>query len=74
MLQRVVMAYRLGRPVELDRILNHELMSIPLSLASTDGMLHPTNKANMIPLLCPDDKTLQEISLSENESSCLVID
>ena len=42
-LQRLVTAYRAGRDVNLENILQHELMTILLSLATTYDNLHSTN-------------------------------
>ena len=42
-LQRLITAYRAGREVNLENILQHELMPVPLSLATTSGSLHSTN-------------------------------
>jgi len=44
-LQRLITAYRAGLEVNLDIILQHELMSVPLSLATNSGILHSTNKS-----------------------------
>ena len=43
-LQRLITAYRAGHEVNLDNILQHELMSVPLSLTTINGTLHSPNK------------------------------
>ena len=72
-LQRLITAYRAGRDVNLENILQHELMTIPLSLAITDGILHSTNKSVLANILT------QQVEISANNavdeaSSCLLID
>ena len=39
-LQRLITAYRAERELNLENILQHELMTVPLSLATTNGSLH----------------------------------
>ena len=53
-LQRLITVYRAGREVNLDNILQHELMSVPLSLASTNGTLHSPNKSLLADILTKD--------------------
>ena len=43
-LQRLVISYSAGRDVDLDSILKHELLPVPLSLAQTDGTLRDGKK------------------------------
>ena len=50
-LQRLLTAYRAGRNVNRENILQHELMAIPLSLATTYGSLHSTNKSVLANIL-----------------------
>ena len=50
-LQRLITAYRAGRDVNLENILQHELMTIPFPLATTDGSLHSTNKSVLANIL-----------------------
>ena len=52
-MQKLVIAYAAGRPVDLDTILPHEMMSVPISIANTDGTLRSaTNKSILIETLC----------------------
>ena len=44
-LQRLITAYWAGREVNLENMLQHELMTVPLSLLTTSDSLHSTNKA-----------------------------
>ena len=44
-LQRLITAYEAGRPVDLPKVLQHELMPVPVSLAETNRHLRTGNKA-----------------------------
>ena len=72
-LQRLITAYRAGRDVNLENILQHELMTIPLSLATTDGSLHSTNKSVLANILTQQVETSANVAVDE-ASSCLLID
>ncbi|CAH3174764.1 unnamed protein product [Porites lobata] len=50
-LQRIITAYDAGRRVDLPRILSHELVSVPLAIADTNGQLRSGNKSVLIELL-----------------------
>lgn len=71
-LQRLITAYRAGRKVDLDNILQHELMPIPPSLAATNGSLHSTNKSVLANILTKHVHTPADVPLQG--PSCLVID
>ena len=71
-MQRLIAAYRAGRPVDLARILNHELMNVPISIAETSGELRSGIKANLFDILTQCVTCPTEISVEE--PSCLVID
>ena len=71
-LQRLIAAYRAGRPVDLARILNHELMNVPISIAETSGELRSGIKANLFDILIQSVTCPTEIS--NDEPSCLIID
>ena len=71
-MQRLVCAYASGKPVDLSNIVQHELMSVPISLAETSGSLRTGNKALLAECLtetvdCPSH-------INANESSLLLID
>ncbi|KAG1668552.1 Protein smg8 [Nymphon striatum] len=70
--QRLLMAYRAGRPVDLNNILNHELMKIPVSIADTSGTLRTGTTSILFDVLTKDVSCPTEITISE--SSCLIID
>ena len=71
-LQRLITAYRAGRQVNLDKILQHELMPVPLSLATTTGTLHSSNKSLLANVLIQDLHTPPTVEL--DGPSCLLID
>ena len=50
-LQRVRTAYRAGRKVNLENILQHELMAVLLSLATSSGNLHSADKSVLANIL-----------------------
>jgi hypothetical protein len=52
--QRLITAYRAGRPVDLNTILNHELMKVPLSIADTSGKLRTGVKSILFDVLTKD--------------------
>ena len=62
-LQRLITAYRAGREVNLDNILQHELMSVPLFLTTINGTLHSPNKSLLANILTKDLLTPPTISL-----------
>uniref|UniRef100_UPI00358E4F58 protocadherin-15 n=1 Tax=Myxine glutinosa TaxID=7769 RepID=UPI00358E4F58 len=71
-LQRLITAYRAGREVNLENILQHEPMTDPLSLDTTSGCLHSTNKSVLAKILTQKVQTPANVTL--DEPSCLVID
>ena len=58
--------------MNLENILQHELMTVPLSLATTSGSLHSTNKAVLGNILTQQVQTPATVIL--DEPSCLLID
>ena len=71
-LQQLITAYKAKRPVDLEQILLHELMPVPLSLTSTDGSLHSANKSILADVLTHDVETPPSVTLSG--TAALVID
>ena len=59
-LQRLITACRAGREARLENILQHELMTVPLSLTATSLTLNPTNKSIMTGILT------QQVEVSAN--------
>ena len=58
--------------MNLENILQHELMTVPLSLATTCGSLHSTNKAVLANILTQQVQTSATVIL--DVPSCLIID
>ena len=58
--------------MNLENIIQHELMTVPLSLATTSGSLHSTNKAVLANILTQQMQTPATVIL--DEPSCLPID
>ena len=69
-LQRRITTYRAGR-VNLNKILQHELMSVALSLATTSGILHSSNKVLLAGVLTQHVTTPTTVSL--DGPICLLI-
>lgn len=72
--QRLITAYQSGRPVDLDKILRHELVKVPMSIAEENGSLRSGNKAMLVDVLTKDVNCPPEIEIPKDEYSCLVID
>ena len=70
--QRLITAYRAGRPVDLNNILNHELMKVPVSIADTSGKLRTGSKSIIFDVLTKDVSCPPEITIGK--PACLVID
>ena len=71
-MQRLVCAYASGRPVDLSNIVQHELMSVPISLAEMSESVWTGNKTLLAECLtetagCPSH-------INANESSLLLVD
>ena len=73
-LQRLVTASKAGREIDLDRILQHELMPVPISLAAMNGILHTGSggKSRLANELIQDVSTPDQVTLTG--TTCLVID
>lgn len=74
-LQRLITAYQSGRKVNLDEILHHELLPVPIALAEMDGSLRSGSKAVLFQVLTAD--VACPTSLAEEElgdSATLIID
>ena len=68
----LITTYRAGREVNLENILQHELMTVPLYLVTTSGNLHSTNRAVLAYILAQQVQTPATVIL--DEPSCLLID
>lgn len=72
-LQRLITAYAGGRTVDLDSILKHELMPVPLALANLNGTLRSGNKSVLADLITAEVECPASITLNQS-TACLVID
>ena len=71
-IQRLISAYRAGREVNLENVIRHSLMTVPLYLVTTSSGLHSTNKAVLANILTQHVQTHATVIL--DEPSCLLID
>ena len=71
-LQRLVTADRSGRPVNLDKILKHELLPVPVALSSLNGTLNTGNISILADILSCSISTPQQVAVTGSAS--LVID
>lgn len=70
--RRIIASMDSGREVNIDELLQKELCAIPLSLATMDSLLKPTNKADLATILQAGAK---ETELSPTAvSTCTIID
>ena len=72
-LQRLVTTYAAGRSVDLDNILNHELLPVPISLAEMNGTLRTGNKALLGDILTSGIECPSSINI-DNKTACLLLD
>ena len=71
-LQRLISVYRAGHEAHLENILQHEIMAVPLSLATPSGSLYFTNFTVMASILTQQVKV--PVNIIVVEPSCLLID
>ncbi|KAF3835485.1 hypothetical protein F7725_028043 [Dissostichus mawsoni] len=70
--RRIIVSMESGREVNMDELLQKELCAVPLSLATTDSVLRPTNKADLATILQAGAK---ETELSPSVMrTCTIID
>ena len=72
-LQRLVSSFQAGRKVDLQHVLQHELMNIPISIANCDGSLRTGSKAILADVITRDVVCPAEVKVDQS-NSCLVID
>ncbi|PIK40695.1 hypothetical protein BSL78_22450 [Apostichopus japonicus] len=72
-LQRLIIAYAGGRKVDLDTVLKHELMPVPLALANVNGTLRTGNKAILADVITAEVECPANIDFNKS-TACLVID
>ena len=54
LIQQLFNAFRAGRKVELEKVLQHELSYLPPSLAKKDGPMNSTSKSDLLGILSMD--------------------
>jgi len=62
-MQRLIVAYEAGRPVDLSNVLKHELVFLPLSLTKTDSSLRTGNKSVLMNFLTEGINEKQELQV-----------
>ena len=67
-LQRLVTAYRSGRPVNLDKILKHELLPVLVALSSLNGTLNTRNKSILADILSCSISTPPQVAVTGSAS------
>ena len=67
-LQSLVMAYRWDRPVNLDKILKHELLPVPVALSSLNGTLNIGNKSILADILSCSISTPPQVAVTGSAS------
>ena len=72
-LQRLVIAYKAGREVDLEQILKHELLPVPISIADTSGALKSGNKSVVLEDILQDVDVRARVE-NVGESPALIID
>ena len=72
-LQRLVTAFQAGRKVDLQHVLQHELMNIPISIAKCDGSLRTGSQAILADVITRDVVCPAEVKVDQS-NSCLIID
>ncbi|KAG1693201.1 hypothetical protein GQR58_007155 [Nymphon striatum] len=73
LIQRLFVAAQSGRDIDPNAILSHELSKVPRSLASTNGKLHTSEKAQLQKLLVGEVDIFKSLPKSEAKT-CLLID
>lgn len=73
-LKRLITAYEARRDVNLEEILMHELMPVPVAIAETNGALRSGNKALLAEALIDEIICPETISILDKGKSCLLID
>ena len=75
LLQRLLTASMAGPQIKINEILQHELSSLPLSLARINGDMNSTSKSDMINILMGDIEVQHSIPAQEDShKTCILID
>lgn len=70
--RRLIVSMDAGRSVDIDEMLDNEMSSVPLALASSNGNLRPTNKALLADILSRD--AVKKEFPVEREKTCIIVD
>ncbi len=73
-LQRLISAYEAGRTIDLDQILKHELLSVPVALAEMNGTLRSGSKALLTEAITSGISCPSTLSSMDVQNSSLIID
>lgn len=73
-LKRIITAYDAGREVNLEEILQHELMPVPVAIAETNGSIRSGNKSNLADALTKNITCPETIDITSKESASIIID
>jgi len=74
-LQRLIIAYEAGRKVDLNQILQHELLPVPIALAEMNGDLLTASKALLAEALTENIKCLTDLPAGDlKDGATLMID
>ena len=74
LLQHLLTASMAGRKISMDKVLQHELSSLPLSLAKLNGDMNSTSKSDMVDILTVDTEILHCIPIPAAHKTCVLID
>ena len=74
LLQRLLTASMAGRQIKMDEVLQHELSSLPLSLAKIHGDMNFTSKSDMTDILMGDIEVQYNTPAQEGLNNRYVID
>ena len=75
LLQQLLTASLAGRKVDLNEVLQHELSSIPLSLAKVNGDINSTAKAELAKIITKNEKILPNVREPHTtQRTCVLVD
>ena len=75
LLQQLLTASLAGRKVDLNEVLQHELSSIPLSLAKVNGDMNSTAKAELAKFITKNEKILPNVREPHTtQRTCVLVD
>ena len=75
LLQQLLTASLAGRKIDLNEVLQHELSSIPLSLAKVNGEMNSTAKAKLAKIITKNEKILPNVTEPHTtQRTCVLVD